>query len=345
MLLYLRLLIAIVPRMFVARRNLLIENLVLRQQLAVYARRRQRPPLRDTDRLFWSLVARTWSPWRSTLQIVRPETVVRWHRTAWRRYWTWKSQARRQGRPRVEPHLQELIRRMAGENRRWGTVRIQGELRALGYEVSARTIRHYRRKALRRPPSQSWRTFLRNHAPHIWAVDLFTVQTMLLQTVYVVVFIEHGRRRILHFNVTRHPTAPWIWRQLLEATPWGEQPKYLIRDRDSSYGKDFIPRAARSGIQTLLSPMRAPNASSGPSGASVLTISSCSTSVTCVAFSESTSSTTTECARIGRSRLIRPRGGRRSGGPVLLSCVAGPCWEDSITSTNGPREFCRPTTT
>lgn len=260
MLLYLRLLIATVPRMFVARRDLLIENLVLRQQLAVYARRRQRPPLRDTDRLFWSLVARTWSPWRSTLQIVRPETVVRWHRTAWRRYWTWKSQARRQGRPRVEPHLQELIRRMAGENRRWGTVRIQGELRALGYEVSTRTIRRYRRKALRRPPSQSWRTFLRNHAPHIWAVDLFTVQTMLLQTVYVVVFIEHGRRRILHFNVTRHPTAPWIWRQLLEATPWGEQPKYLIRDRDSSYGKDFIPRAARSGIQTLLSPMRAPNA-------------------------------------------------------------------------------------
>ncbi len=214
MLLYLRLLIATVPRMFVARRDLLIENLVLRQQLAVYARRRQRPPLRDTDRLFWSLVARTWSPWRSTLQIVRPETVVRWHRTAWRRYWTWKSQARRQGRPRVEPHLQELIRRMAGENRRWGTVRIQGELRALGYEVSTRTIRRYRRKALRRPPSQSWRTFLRNHAPHIWAVDLFTVQTMLLQTVYVVVFIEHGRRRILHFNVTRHPTAPWIWRQL-----------------------------------------------------------------------------------------------------------------------------------
>ena len=138
-------------------------------------------------------------------------------------------------------------------------VMIEG-LRALGFDVSARTVRRYRREARRRPPSPSWRTFLRNHAPHIWAVDLFTVQTLTLRTIYVLVFVTHDRRRLVHVNVTRHPSAQWIWRQLIEATPWGEQPRYLIRDRDRSYGRDFVPRAARLGIETVLTPVRAPNA-------------------------------------------------------------------------------------
>jgi transposase InsO family protein len=153
-----------------------------------------------------------------------------------------------------------LILRLASENPRWGSVRIVGELRALGFAVSARTVSRYRDRARRRPPSQSWRTFLRNHAPHIWAVDLFTVQTIAMRTLYVVVFISHGRRRIVHVNVTRHPTAAWLWRQLIEATPWGAQPRFLIRDRDRSYGADFIPKAARIGIETVLTPVRAPNA-------------------------------------------------------------------------------------
>jgi transposase InsO family protein len=139
-------------------------------------------------------------------------------------------------------------------------VRIVGELRALGFEVSARTVRRYRDKARRRPPSQSWRTFLRIHRREIWAVDLFTVHTLTMRTLYVVAFISHGRRRIEHFNVTRHPTAGWLWRQLIEATPWGSQPRYLIRDRDRSYGRDWIPRASRLGIHTVLAPVRAPNA-------------------------------------------------------------------------------------
>ncbi len=109
-------------------------------------------------------------------------------------------------------------------------------------------------------PLRTWRTFLANHAPHIWAVDLFTVQTLSLGTLYVIVFIGHGRRRIVHFNVTRHPTAEWVWRQLLEATPWGLQPRHLIRDRDRCYGTDFIAKAARIGIRTVLSPVHAPNA-------------------------------------------------------------------------------------
>ncbi len=146
------------------------------------------------------------------------------------------------------------------ENPRWGAVRIVGELRALGYDVSGRTVSRYRRLVRRRPPSQTWHTFLRNHAPEIWAVDLFTVQTLTLRTLYAIVFIAHGRRRIVHVNVTQHPTAQWIWQQVIEATPWGTAPRYLIRDHDRSYGKEFINRAADIGIATIVTPVHAPNA-------------------------------------------------------------------------------------
>ena len=134
------------------------------------------------------------------------------------------------------------------------------ELRALGFEVSARTVSRYRRQALRRPPSQSWRTFLRNHASSIWAADLFTVQTLAFRTLSVLIVIDHDRRRIRHWNVTEHPNAPWIWQQMIEATAWGQQPGFLIRDRDRSYGGDFIARARRLGIETILTPVHAPNA-------------------------------------------------------------------------------------
>ena len=191
--------------------------------------------------------------------MVEPDTVVRWHRSAWRAYWRWKSR-RGPGRPHIPAEWQRLILRIATENPRWGAVRIVGELRALGFDVSARTVSRYRQQALRGPPSQSWRTFLRNHASSIWAADLFTVQTLTFRTLYVFVVIDHGRRRIRHWNVTEHPIAPWIWRQMIEATVWGEQPGFLIRDRDRSYGGDFIARARRVGIETILTPVRAPNA-------------------------------------------------------------------------------------
>ena len=151
--------------------------------------------------------------------MVEPDTVVRWHRSAWRAYWRWKSR-RRSGRPRIPAELRQLIVRIATENPRWG-VRIVGELRALGFEVSARTVSRYRRQALRRPPSQSWRTFLRNHASSIWAADLFTVQTLAFRTLYVLIVIDHDRRRIRHWNVTEHPNAPWIWQQMIEGDRLG----------------------------------------------------------------------------------------------------------------------------
>ncbi len=142
------------------------------------------------------MLARTWSGWRSALVIVEPDTVVRWHRTAWRRYWTRRSRGRRPGRPRIRIELRDLIGRIATENPRWGALRVQGELLALGYDVSTETVRRYRRQALRRPPSPSWRSFLANHRPQLWAADFFTVQTLTFKTLFVLFFIAHERRRI-----------------------------------------------------------------------------------------------------------------------------------------------------
>jgi transposase InsO family protein len=236
-----------------------LENLALQQQLMVLSRPARRPRLTTTDRLFWSWLSRWWPGWRRPLVLVQPDTVVRWHRLSWRRYWTWRS-GRRPGRPHLPKELQELIQRMARENPRWGSVRIRGELRGLGIDVSAESVRCYRRRVLRRPPSQTWRTFLRNHAPHIWAADFFTVPTVTFHTLYVFFVVAHARRRLVHFNITAHPGAEWVWRQVIAATPWGEQPRYLIRDRDRCYGGSFIPRAARIGIETLLTPVRSPKA-------------------------------------------------------------------------------------
>ena len=165
-----------------SKHDLMLENLnlALRQQLAVLTPQRARTPTKPADRLFWSWLSRYWPGWRSTPVMVQPETVIRWHRTAWGGYWTWKSRARHPGRPRISKELQGLIARIATENPRRGAVRIQRELLALGYEVSAETVRCYRRRALRRPPSQSWRTFLANHRPQLRAEDCFTVQTLTI---------------------------------------------------------------------------------------------------------------------------------------------------------------------
>ena len=192
--------------------------------------------------------------------MLEPATVVRWHRAGWRRYWTWKSRGRRPGRRRIPLEARELILRIASENPRWGAVRIRGELRALAYDISAESVRRYRLRALRRPPSQRWRTFLTNHRHEIWAADFLTVPTLTFGTLYVFFVVSHARRRIEQINVTAHPTTEWVWRQLIEATAWNRRPRYLIRDRDRSYGAGFIARARSIGIETVLSAIRAPQA-------------------------------------------------------------------------------------
>ncbi len=241
------------------RRDLVVENLLLRHQLAVLTRSGRRPRLRAWDRLLWILVQQFVRDWRRHLVVVQPRAVISWHRQAWKLLWRWKSRTAL-GRPRLSQEVRELIAIMSRDNPLWGTERIRGELAKLGLAVSNRSIRRYRWRGPVRSPSQTWRTFLANHRRQIWAADLFTVHTLTFRTLYVLFFIAHGRRELVHFNITAHPTAAWVWRQLIEATPWGRKPHYLIRDRDRVYGGDFVQRAKALRIQTLLTPVRAPQA-------------------------------------------------------------------------------------
>jgi transposase InsO family protein len=244
------------------RQDLALENLLLRHQLAVLTRpTRTRPHarLRLWDKVLWILARRFYAGWREQLTFVTPDTVPRWHRQGWRLFWRWKSRSRG-GRPHLRPEIQDLIATMSRENRLWGTERIRGELLKLGIVVSNRSIRRYRWRGPRRPPSQTWRTFLANHAYHLWAADLFTVSTLTFKTLYVLVFIAHGRRELVHVNVTANPTAAWVWRQLIEATPWGSKPRHLLRDRDAIYGRAFRRRAQRIGIDAIATPIHAPKA-------------------------------------------------------------------------------------
>jgi transposase InsO family protein len=256
----LTLLLAVLRAALRDRDDLLTENLLLRHQLAVLTRpTRRRPLLRTRDKLLWVLARRLRRDWRRHLVVVRPETVVRWHRRAWRLFWRWRS-GTRLGRPRLRPEVRELIAAISRDNPLWGTERIRGELLKLGLTVSNRSIRRNRGRGPARPPSQTWRTFLRTHAASIWAADLFTVQTLTFRTLYVLFFITHARRELAHVEVTAHPTAAWVWRQLVEATAWGRQPRHLVRDRDAVYGGDFVARATGLGIETVLTPVRAPRA-------------------------------------------------------------------------------------
>ncbi len=257
-----RLLLAVVLAWTRPRQDLVLENLLLRHQLAVLTRptrTRRRARLRAWDKLLWVLARRWCAGWREHLKIVTPDTVVHWHRQGWRLFWRWKSRSRG-GRPHVSVEVRDLIRTMSRENRLWGTERIRGELLKLGIVVSSRSIRRYRWRRPTRLPSQTWRTFLANHAHHLWAADLFTVPTLTFKTLYVLVFIAHGRRELVHVNVTANPTAAWVWQQVIEATPWGRKPRHLLRDRDAVYGRDFRRRAERIGIDTITTPVRSPRA-------------------------------------------------------------------------------------
>jgi transposase InsO family protein len=156
--------------------------------------------------------------------------------------------------------VRELIATMAHDNPRWGSERMRGELLKLGLVVSKRSIQRYRRRGPAHPSNQTWRTFLANHAQHVWAADLLTVQTLTFKTLYVLVFIAHRRRELMHVNVTANPTAAWVWRQVIQATPWGRKPRHLLRDRDAVYGRDFRQRAGRIGIDAIATPVASPRA-------------------------------------------------------------------------------------
>ena len=234
-------------RLFRSRGNLAFENFVLRQQLAVLKRRHPRPRLGLFDKLFWVAVRRFWSGWKRSLIVVTPETVVRWHRVGFRLYWKLISKVRKPiGRRQTPKEVRQLIFRMVAENPTWGAPRIHGELLMLGFDISERTISRWMKRAPRDPePARRWLAFLRNHREAITAMDFFTVPTITFGVLYCFFIIAHDRRRILHFNVTRHPTSLWIVQQLREAFPFGVAPRYLILDRDAKYGLE-VPTAIRT---------------------------------------------------------------------------------------------------
>jgi putative transposase len=250
-------LLRLLPFLFGGHRQLALENLALRQQLAVYHRTIIRPPLRSTDRLFWIGLAKIWTGWRGALVIVTPETVLRWQRHRFREYWTKLSGRPNGGRPQVHAEIKALIIRMATANPLWGAPRIHGELLKLGISVAERTVSRLMPK--RRPrPSQTWRTFLANHVRDVVALDFFTVPTARLRVLFVLVVLAHHRRRVVHFNVTEHPTAHWTAQQIVDAFPDDCAPSYLLRDRDSIYGPAFRQRVKGMGIDELLTAPHSP---------------------------------------------------------------------------------------
>ena len=221
---------------------------MLRHQLIVL-RRRVRGRAQPTNNDCWFLVQMyRWFPSiLKVVTIVQPETLVRWHRAGFRRYWRWKSNSRG-GRPGIEIELRALIRQMSTENQLWGAPRIHGELLKLGFSVAQSTVAKYMVKR-REPPSQGWRTFLRNHAPDIAAMDLFVVPTIGFKLLYGLVIVRIDRRDLVWINVTTNPTAAWIARQITEAFPWDDAPGYMIRDRDRIYGAVVTRRLRAMGIQ------------------------------------------------------------------------------------------------
>jgi hypothetical protein len=201
------------------RRDLVLENVALRHQLAVLRRSARRPQLQLWDRLLWIVLHRLWADWKEALVLVQPATVVRWQRRRFRRFWCRRS-PRQPGRPGLDPPIRALIRRMANANPLWGAPRIHGELLKLGIAVSERSVSRYLPRTARTPPSQTWRAFLANHLGDLVSIDFFTVPTVRCQVLFCFLVLAHDRRRVLHFNVTDHPTADWTAQQILEAFPW-----------------------------------------------------------------------------------------------------------------------------
>jgi transposase InsO family protein len=244
---------------FRPRASLVVEILVLRQQLAVLKRRRPRPPLRPIDRAFWVAVSRVWSRWADALAIVKPATVIAWHRRGFARFWAWKS--RRVGRPPLSPEVVALIVRMVRENPLWSRRRIANELAKLGHNVGKDAVAKYMpRPAERppRPPSQTWGTFIRTHAVDTIAIDFFTVPTVTFGVLYAFFVLSLERRRVLHVNVTEHPTAEWAAQQIVEAVGPDEGLARLIRDRDKIFGAAFDRRVDNLGLTQLRIAPRSP---------------------------------------------------------------------------------------
>ena len=239
------------------RADLVIENLALRQQVTALKKERTRPRLDDVDRAFWVALRQSWSGWASRLLIVNADTVARWHRDRFRRYWARISQRHHPGRPRVDAEIRGLIRLMAQDG--WGAPRIHAELTKLGFIISEKTVSRYMPRLPAEPDQvKRWVAFLRNHKDDIAAMDLFTVPTASLRLLFGFFVIEHGRRHIVHFNTTFHPTSAWVMQQLREAFPYDTAPKYLIFDGDSIFSPAVVQFVGALGIDPIRTSYRSP---------------------------------------------------------------------------------------
>jgi transposase InsO family protein len=256
----LKLVLVLLVRSVRSRRELLLENLALRQQLAVLKRKHPQSRFVAPDKMFWVILRRLWPGWKRALILVQPETVVRWHRAGFRLYWTWLSRHRsRVGRKCVTRELRELIFSMVAENPTWGAPRIHGELKMLGFDISERTVLRWKRKAPRNPePAKRWMAFLSNHREAIAAMDFFTVPSLTFGVLYCFFVIAHDRRCILHCNVTQHPTSAWTIQQLREAFPYDSAPGYLIFDRSTQFNDEVIDAVKSFGIQPKRTSFRSP---------------------------------------------------------------------------------------
>ena len=237
-----------------------IENAALRLQLVAFQRKRKRPVLTTFDRMFWITLRRFWSGWHKPLAYVQADTVVRWQRDRFRRFWARLSKPqgrRRRGRPATSSEVRRLIERMVSANPLWRAPRIQGELKMLRITMSERTVSRILR-TLRRPPTQTWKTFLHNHLDQSASMDFFTVPTITMKVLFVFVVLEHRRRQVLYFNVTEHPTAAWTSQQIVEAFGDREPARYLIRYRDGGYGWDVRLRIASLGMEEVLTAPQSP---------------------------------------------------------------------------------------
>jgi len=242
---------------FRRRLSLQLENLALRHQLTVYQRSEVRPRLKPVDRLFWAWLSGVWSGWQDALVLVKPATVIAWQRKRFRQHWTRLSRRRGPGRPAVPVEVRKLIHRMSQANPAWGAPRIVGELKKIGVVVAKATVERYVVRR-RKPPSPTWRAFLANHAKDLVAIDFFVVPTVRFEVLFVLVALRHHRRKVVHFNVTENPTAEWTAQQIVNAFPWDEAPRYLLRDRDGVYGQAFRRRVRSMGLEEVVIAARSP---------------------------------------------------------------------------------------
>jgi transposase InsO family protein len=234
-----------------------VEILALRHQLAIYQRTSARPRLKPLDRILWAWLSRACCGWREALVIVKPETVIAWRRRKFRQRWARLSRSGKPGRPAIHREIRDLIRRMSIANPLWGAPRIVGELAKIGVDLHKSTVERYMVRR-RKPPSVTWRAFLKNHISDIVAVDFFVVPTGHNQVLFVFLVLAHERRRVVHFNVTTNPTAAWTGQQIVEAFPWVAPPKYVLGDRDGIYGHAFSRRVRSLGSEEILIAPRSP---------------------------------------------------------------------------------------